>query len=139
MIELVTNLVPEIGFSHTRNWQKNRFKAIGWKNGFLQFLSNFHHTVWWFFKGWQHLQPAPLSEIVKYAKNLANNEEKPCSTCLKPISPSHFQNRKPEFRVRDPSLKMQAIPFYLFCYGLTGKETWNEQDQKENTFFYFDK
>ena len=37
-------------------------------------------------------------------KNLAKNEEKPCSTCHKLISPWHFQNPKPKLRVSDPSL-----------------------------------
>ena len=35
---------------------------------------------------------------------MATNEEKPCSTCLKPISPQHFQNPKLSFRVSGPSL-----------------------------------
>ena len=32
-------------------------------------------------------------------ENLAQNEEKPCSTCFQPISPLHFQNPKTVFRV----------------------------------------
>ena len=37
--------------------------------------------------------------------NLAKNEEMPCSTCRKPISPLHFENPKPRFRVPNtPSL-----------------------------------
>ena len=33
---------------------------------------------------------APLSKIIKYASNLAKNEEKSCSTCVQPISPGYF-------------------------------------------------
>ena len=36
--------------------------------------------------------------------HLARNEEKPCSTCLKPIALWHFQNPNPQFRVPYPSL-----------------------------------
>ena len=36
--------------------------------------------------------------------NLAKNEEKSCSTCLKPISPWHFQNLKPGFWVTNPQM-----------------------------------
>ena len=41
---------------------------------------------------------ASLSKVIKYASNLAKNEEKPCSTCVQPISPGYFKCPKPGFR-----------------------------------------
>ena len=40
----------------------------------------------------RNLTYSTLKKIFKYGKNLATNEEKPCSTCFKPISPWCFQN-----------------------------------------------
>ena len=39
---------------------------------------------------------------------MAKNEEKPCSVCIKPISPRHFQNPKPRFHEPDPSLYLRT-------------------------------
>ena len=48
---------------------------------------------------------AKLWKIIKYAKNLAKNEEKPCSTrCLKPIFSSNSWYPKIKFHVPDASL-----------------------------------
>ena len=63
--------VPKIRFSGTRNQPKNGFKAI-WTRLFFIFCH--------IFKVIQHLLCAPLWKIIKYGKNLAKNEEKPCST-----------------------------------------------------------
>ena len=43
--------------------------------------------IWWFFKVKCPEVSAKLWKIINYTKNLANNEEKPCSTCLK----AHFR------------------------------------------------
>ena len=37
-------------------------------------------------------------KIIKYAKNVSKNEEKPCSTCLVPFLHSTFKTRNPGFR-----------------------------------------
>ena len=78
--------------SGTQNQPKNRFKA-SWTHGLNMAF----------------LRCTPLWRIIKYAKSLAKKEEKPCSTCLKPISQWHFQNPKPRFQVPDSSnlYKMQ--------------------------------
>ena len=62
------------------------------EQGFSSFLAKIFGIFDDFSKFLQHLWHTSLYEITKYAKNLAKNEEKPCSTCLKPISPWHFQN-----------------------------------------------
>ena len=45
---------------------------------FLKKISHF----WWFFKVEHAKGTVELWKIIKYSKNLAKNEEKPCSTCL---------------------------------------------------------
>ena len=59
-------------------------------------------------------------------KNLAKNEERPCSTCLKPISPRHFLNSKPMFWVSDPLLCSRKYHFFGFCL----------QHQQRQVFYY---
>ena len=65
---------------------------------FLHFLLDLWNS-WWFFKVQQHLQCTPLWKIIKYDKSLAKNEEKPCSTCIKPISLGQCGYLKPGFQV----------------------------------------
>ena len=83
--------VLEIGFLGTRNQSKNEFKA-------------FFCQMWWVISFRVPFGKIHFWKTIKHAKKLAKNEEKPCSTCLKPISPRHFQNPKPRFQVPEPSL-----------------------------------
>ena len=73
----------------TGNHPKNGFKA-SWTRLFFIFaildaFSKFHSTF-----GALHFEKS---------SNMAKNEEKPCLTCLQPISPWHWRYPKPGFRV----------------------------------------
>ena len=71
-----------------------------------------------------------LLKIIKYGKNLAKNEEKPCSTCLKSISPWHFQTLKPGFRVPELSLNTYLNEI-LFKNSVTVRDCINKQQSLE--------
>ena len=117
--------------SHTDKWQISSFFA------------NFFGHIWWFFKVSQHPQ---LWKIIKYAKNLAKNEEKSCSTCLQPISLWYCGYPK----LGKSSLALTYLEFYIlskayitwsghnnkyqFSYWVFFHSRWNEQ---KNMHIYF--
>ena len=79
----------------TRNQPKNRFKAR--KKAFLHFLP--------YLMTFQSSTTTSVRSTFKKPSNMAKNEEKPCSTYLKPISLLHFHNPKvAKFWIPDPSL-----------------------------------
>jgi hypothetical protein len=61
---------------------------------FLHFLPNLWHIFDDFSKFLSALGMLHFEKSSNNAKNLAKNEEKPRSSCLKPISSQHLQNPK---------------------------------------------
>ena len=104
--------VPEIQFSGTRYHPKNGWNA-SWTRLFFILCTNFCH-ICWFFSLSEQLWCAPLWKIIKYGKNLATNDEKPSSTCLKPISPWHYGLRVPATRVLGTHLFTIVCVFFQF-------------------------
>ena len=62
--------------------------AVSWqvKQGFSYFFPKFLPYLMFFQCGAHQRYTEELWKIIKYCKNLAQNEENSCSTCLKPIS-----------------------------------------------------
>ena len=58
------------------------------------------------------------------------NEEKPCTTCLKSISPWHFQTLKPGFRVPELSLNTYLNEI-LLKNSVTVRDCINKQQSLE--------
>ena len=81
----------------TRNQPKNGFKAR-WTRLFFIFYQIF--GIFDDFSKFQSIYQCNwFWKIIKSAKILAKNEEKPCSTCIIPISPWHCMYPNPGFRV----------------------------------------
>jgi len=87
------------------------------EQGFSSFFTNFFRmNIRWFFK----VDHAPkiatkLRKIIIYAKNLAKNEEKPCSICLSTHFSADYWYPKIRFRIPNPSLVQE--PAQLFFGG----------------------
>ena len=71
--------------------------------------------------------------MVKNIKNLAKNEEKPRSICLKLVSPRHFLNPVFEYSIRDLILIifLNIIIYHYFVYVVTDLDT-NENDNNQH-------
>ena len=80
---------------NTRSQPKNGLEGIEQTKLFFISLPNFVPYLMIFFS---KCIAAKLWKIVKYGKNLAKNEEKPCSTCLEPIFWLIPSTRKSNFR-----------------------------------------
>ena len=90
----------KLDFQVTWNQPKNGFKRQV-EQGFSSFFANFFLHIWWFFKVSQYLRCTPLWKIMKYAKNLAQNEEKPSSTGLNTYSgPENLKKSRPKKLVK---------------------------------------
>ena len=111
--EVVMDRVSKIGFSgSTWNQPKNGFKRRGEKD-FFRFLP-YLLLCGRFSEPSAHSTLKNLQIFQKFGKN----DENPCSTCprLKPISPSHIQNRKNEFRVGTRSITIKNSPIWPFLF-----------------------
>ena len=92
----------------------------------------------------------PLWKIIKYAKHFAKNEEKPCSSFLKPIYPRPAL-QKPKNRVPDSSLGLSETYVRrtcdIFSWQLMSEFVLNEISRKtlqnlpymktQSSFFHF--
>ena len=72
-----SGIYPKSGFRVVEVLWRSGFKP-SWIKLFLHYFANFLASIWWFFK-------VDTETIIKNAKNFAKKEEKPCTTCLKPI------------------------------------------------------
>ena len=70
-------------------WVKHKFNKA-----FLNVLPNFWH-FWSFFKVGSTEGTTDLWKIIKNGTNLVIGEEKPCSTCVQPITYIDFGSKKP--------------------------------------------
>ena len=107
---LVAERVPEKWFlGATRVSRKMFLRQV--EQGFSSFLPNYLVYIGWFFKF-----PSASSTLhFEKSSNMAKNEVKPCSNCLKPISTWHCGHPKPGFWVPIPPLVVvpkESVPSY---------------------------
>jgi len=114
----VAERIPEIRFSGTWNQPKSGLMSSRTRLFFIIF-AKFSAIFDDFSKFRSIFCYAPLWKIIKYGKILAKNEEKPCSTCLQPISPWHDGYPKCKFRVPIPPLLVSLILKHLFSAIIT--------------------
>ena len=89
------------------------------EQGFSSFFAKFLAYLVIFQSGPHQRCSGNFEKSSNMAKIWQKNEEKPCSTCLKPISPWHFQNPKPRFWVHtDPSLTSYRLTSYIIIHLL---------------------
>ena len=98
--------------SGTRNLDFGLLKLHGVnEKGFPSFSPSIFCHFWWFYKVEPMKGAAKLWRIIKYDKNLKENEENHCSICI--------QIHKTRFRVPDHSLDscnlLHIYIFLLFC------------------------
>ena len=101
---------------------RNELK-VSWTRLFFIFCQLSAIIIWWFFKVPQSLWRTPLW---KKSSNMAKNEEKPCSTCLQPISPNYCRYPKSGFRVPVPPLATktrEVLLYYTHIFGLKKTHT----------------
>ena len=104
---------------------------VNWIDGklneaFLHFFAKFLPYLMIFQSGVQTEGAGKLWKIIKFAKHLYKNEEKPCSTCLQPIFRFH---PKIGFRVPIPPLAYISEREFIFIFYLF----------QEVSIFVFDK
>ena len=73
--------IRNLGFGFWKYYRIEKWVYDKLNKDFLHFLPNFCH-IWWLSNVEYAKGVAELWKIIKYAKILAKNEEKPCTTCL---------------------------------------------------------